>query len=392
MIMMDFITVPVLFYLYCCHKMAETIITMIRKVFFSAGISLLSLTAYCQSPGVFSESISLGGLQVQSTSIRPLGLLLGTSTATANNQGTAYIGLHRKSYLTAAATGNDMNDQVGIWIKGFYQGIGNAMPVFIGGEGYNSEDSKLTVSRNGNIGVGTINPGTEFNTNQTTYASYNASDRVLTIRSVATTQPVLELSRPAGSGIGTRIGSIYFTNGTNQADAHRQIAGIWVENMGRTDYPATMGGRLVFMTKAYGGGVQNKIMMDSFGNLGIGTLDTKGYKLAVAGNMIAEQVKVKLQSGWPDYVFADDYSLSPLAAVAAYVKNNKHLPEIPAADEVTRNGLDVGAMNKLLLKKVEELTLYIINQQQQIEAQREVNKTQMEMLLKLQQEVAALKK
>lgn len=356
------------------------------------GITLLSLTAYCQEPGpgVFSGYINLGWLEVQSTVNRPQGLLFGTTTPTTGNQGTAFIGLHRKSYISTTGTGNDLNDQVGIWIKGYYQNIGSAMPIFIGGEGFNSEDSKLTVSRNGNIGIGTINPGTEFNTNQTTYgSSYNASDKVLTIRSA--NQPVLELSRPASSTIGNRIGAIYFTNASNQSDAHRQVAGIWVENAGRTDYPTLMGGRLVFMTKGYAGGVQNKITMDSFGNLGIGTLDTKGYKLAVAGNMIAEQVKVKLQSGWPDYVFTDDYALPPLAEVAAYIKANKHLPEIPAAEEIAREGLDVGQMNKRLLKKVEELTLYIIAQQQEIKAQRESNKAQMEMLLKLQQEVAALK-
>ncbi|GAA0548817.1 hypothetical protein [Chitinophaga japonensis] len=320
-----------------------------------------------------------------------MGLRLATNTSTANDQGFAYIGLHRKSYISATGTGNDMNDHVGIWIKGFYQGVGSAMPVFIGGAGYNSEDSKLMVDRNGNIGIGTVSPGTEYNKNQTAYpVTYGPTDRVLTIRS--SNLPVLELSRPAGSTVGDRVGAIYFTNGTNQADAHLQVAGIWAENDGRTEYPNLMAGRLVFMTKRYGGATQGKMVLDQNGNLGIGTLDTKGYKLAVAGNMIAEKVKVKLQSGWPDYVFEEDYPLPPLAEVAAYVKANRHLPEMPTAGQIAEEGLDVGEMNKRLLQKVEELTLYIIEQQQQIAEQRHVNKIQMELLRELQREVKELKK
>jgi len=363
---------------------------MIRKICFSVGLSLLSLTAYCQAPGNFSEYVNISGLQLQSATIKPAGLFLYTSSTPANNQGSAYLGLHRKSYISGTSTGNDLNDSVGIWIKGYYQNYGGAMPVFIGGAGFDSEDCKLMVDRNGNIGIGTVNPGTEFNTNQAAYPSYSASDRVLTIRS--SHLPVLELSRPAGSTIGNRIGAIYFTNTTNQADAHRQVAGIWAENDGRTEYPDLMAGRLVFMTKGYAGAAQRKMVLDQDGNLGIGTTDTKGYKLAVAGNMIAEKVKVKLQSGWPDYVFEEDYPLPPLTEVAAYVKANKHLPAMPTAKEVAEEGLDVGEMNRRLLQQVEELTLYIIAQQQEIAAQREVNKMQMELLLELQREITELKK
>lgn len=343
-----------------------------KKLFLSIQVCMLSVFCYGQV-GNFSEII-IDSLNVQSTAARPMGLTLLSNTSSANNQGTAYIGLHRKSYISATASGNDMTDNVGLWIKGFYQGIGNSMPIFIGGAGYQNEDCKMMVDKNGNIGIGTIVPGTQFNINQGTYPSYGASDKVLTIST--TTVPVLELARPiAGTTVGNKIGAIYFTNLQGQSDAHRQVAAIWAENGGGTQYPLLTGGRLVFMTKASAAGLQSKMVFTEQGNLGIGTEDTKGYKLAVAGTMIAERVKVKLQSSWPDYVFADDYKLPSLAEVGTYIKQNRHLPDMPAADEVAKEGLDVGEMNKLLLKKVEELTLYLLKQDEKIQQLTEEIKT-----------------
>lgn len=119
-------------------------------------------------------------------------------------------------------------------------------------------------------------------------------------------------------------------------------------------------------------------------NVGIGTTDTKGYKLAVAGNMIAESVKVQLRSAWPDYVFAKDYTLPSLKETEKHIKENSHLPGIPSAAEVKSNGLDVGEMNAKLLKKIEELTLYVIDLNKKSSSQGILVK-------KLQNEVKKLK-
>jgi hypothetical protein len=120
------------------------------------------------------------------------------------------------------------------------------------------------------------------------------------------------------------------------------------------------------------------------GNMGIGTQDTRGYKLAVSGNMIAESVKVQLRSAWPDYVFAKDYTLPSLKETEKHIKENNHLPGIPSAAEVKTNGIDVGEMNAKLLKKVEELTLYVIDLNKKSSSQ-EI------MVKKLQNEVKKLK-
>jgi len=97
----------------------------------------------------------------------------------------------------------------------------------------------------------------------------------------------------------------------------------------------------------------------------IGTVPA-GYKLAVGGKAIAEEIVVKLQANWPDYVFADTYKLPSLLEVERYIREHKHLPGVPTAEEVKTEGLSVGEMNAVLLKKVEELTLYVIELQKQV--------------------------
>ncbi|WP_422360786.1 hypothetical protein [Reichenbachiella sp.] len=96
------------------------------------------------------------------------------------------------------------------------------------------------------------------------------------------------------------------------------------------------------------------------GNVGIGTT-TPTALLSVAGTMDAREIKVEVEAGvTPDYVFADDYSLSSLEETASYIEENHHLPEIPSAKEMEANGMNVGEINLLLLKKIEELTLHLI--------------------------------
>lgn len=108
------------------------------------------------------------------------------------------------------------------------------------------------------------------------------------------------------------------------------------------------------------------------GKMGIGTTTVPyDYKLAVNGKIIAEKLRVQAYAIWPDYVFQQGYSPMPLAELEHFIKQNKHLPEIPSAVQVEKEGLDLGDNQALLLKKIEELTLYLIEQDKRMKAQEQ---------------------
>jgi hypothetical protein len=110
----------------------------------------------------------------------------------------------------------------------------------------------------------------------------------------------------------------------------------------------------------------NALIVKNDGKIGIGTL-TPQAKLAVNGDIYSKKVKVT-QSGWPDYVFHTSYRLRPLSEVEQYIKLYHHLPEVPSAAEVEKDGIDLGDSQATLLKKIEELTLYIISLNKEMES------------------------
>lgn len=94
------------------------------------------------------------------------------------------------------------------------------------------------------------------------------------------------------------------------------------------------------------------------------------YALSVDGDIVAKKVVVQM-TNWADYVFANDYKLKPLEEVEAFIKENKHLPDVPSEATVLKEGADVAEMNRILLQKVEELTLYVLDQNKKIKALEE---------------------
>jgi hypothetical protein len=93
------------------------------------------------------------------------------------------------------------------------------------------------------------------------------------------------------------------------------------------------------------------------------------YKMAVGGGIITEKVRIATNgtTSWADYVFEPTYKLRSLNEVAQYIKINKHLPDVPSTAEVQASGIDLAQTQVMLLQKVEELTLYVIEQQKEIE-------------------------
>ncbi|MBO9620539.1 MAG: hypothetical protein J7539_16060 [Niabella sp.] len=123
--------------------------------------------------------------------------------------------------------------------------------------------------------------------------------------------------------------------------------------------------------------VKGKGLRVSSGSVGIGAGVVNapaGYLLAVSGKAIMEEIKIKLQSsGWPDYVFKPSYKLMSLNQVENFIKQNGHLPEVPSAQEVAKNGVDVGANQAVLLKKIEELTLHLIEMEKKMNEEHSRN-------------------
>jgi hypothetical protein len=107
--------------------------------------------------------------------------------------------------------------------------------------------------------------------------------------------------------------------------------------------------------------------------------------LNVIGGILTDSIWVAPSNTWSDYVFSDNYNLRPLSEVEQFIKANQHLPNIPSATEVSKNGFNMVEMNAKLLEKVEELTLYLLQQQKQLDQQQKINETQ-------QQQIDELKK
>jgi hypothetical protein len=160
------------------------------------------------------------------------------------------------------------------------------------------------------------------------------------------------------------LGGGYYSNLSVEGDA-----GIFFKNK-TAEGPGSTPGLVIAPARANKDGL--RISWD--GNVAIGDdqYATKhaGYKLAVKGNIIAELVRVKLHQDWPDYVFQPGYKLRSLQELETYIAQHKHLPDVPPAEEMAKKGQDLGEMNMILLQKVEELTLYVIELQKEVDELR----------------------
>lgn len=128
------------------------------------------------------------------------------------------------------------------------------------------------------------------------------------------------------------------------------------ENLGYSDFTTTSSGTDVWS-------INGPVAYYNSGNVGIGTNTPGTYKLAVNGNIRAKEIKVET-SNWPDYVFDVGHTIPTLEEVKKHIHENGHLINIPSEKEIKLNGIELGEMNRLLLEKIEELTLYILQQQE----------------------------
>ncbi|SCY78265.1 hypothetical protein SAMN02927916_3362 [Flavobacterium anhuiense] len=242
-----------------------------------------------------------------------------------------------ESFFTFGSTGNSIN------------GVSTVSSNFIGKD---LNNRYMTFLPNGNIGIGTSNPQTilqigEFINNNNYKLSFPGTYNFEEIK----------LGQYGNGRSGLEI--ITHTNLYNSfgvrlfAGTDTGLNGLLFQTADATNSTES----LAYSTKM-------AIILN--GNVGIGTI-APDEKLTVKGKIHTQEVRVDMAGPLvPDYVFADDYKLKSLQEIEDYVKEHKHLPEIPSAKEIENNGLKLGEMNMALLKKMEEMTLYMIEQNKQI--------------------------
>lgn len=143
----------------------------------------------------------------------------------------------------------------------------------------------------------------------------------------------------------------------------------------------------IILSSFYGLGfktIDGSMTLNANGSVAIGLSDTKiedladitnanlEYNLYVTKGIRTQQVRIDLDD-WADYVFEEDYQLRPLSEVEQFIEQNGHLPEVPSAEKVAEEGIDLGSMDATLLKKIEELTLYLIDIQKKVSKLEEDN-------------------
>ncbi|WP_179413725.1 hypothetical protein HDF19_13275 [Mucilaginibacter sp. E4BP6] len=135
----------------------------------------------------------------------------------------------------------------------------------------------------------------------------------------------------------------------------------------------------------------NIVLQPAAGSVTIGTSNIPpGFMLAINGSGIATSFTVQSYANWPDYVFNTDYKLRSLDQVKTYIDQNHHLPDIPSADQVAKDGINLGEIDNVFTKKIEERTLYLIDKDSQVKDLQEKIKLREERIRKLEDETAQL--
>ncbi len=291
---------------------------------------------------------------------------------------------------------------------------------------WTSSAERMRISSAGNVGIGYNNPGSklvvsvaptttqsngiQLRSNETLFADFGATGPTYNlygvggseiwvnsqggnlsvgpatnhaIKFVANGAERMRLLANGNFGIGTNAPTTKLSLGTYQTTTAGNVGGIALYETGNTKYGLSVNNQGfldISGNQSSAGGIRffngtdntaptERMRITSTGNVGIGTSNPQA-KLAVNGDIYAKKVKVTT-TGWPDYVFEQNYVLKPLSEVETFILANKHLPEVPSAADIAKNDQDLGEMNKVLLQKVEELTLYLIALEKENKLQKE---------------------
>ena len=215
--------------------------------------------------------------------------------------------------------------------------------------------SGIKILSNGSVGIGASNPTFSKLVVQNPITTNNAADdlRGISIEKLTTTTTRRLFIVPHGS-----------YHAYNDLTENNDFGLFW------TDNGNSINGTSGFVIAPWAGSNAGiKILSD--GKVGIGVsnpskMNEPNCKLFVLGGILTEKIKVSTYATWADYVFSNDYKLKPLKEIESFIHKNKHLPNIPSAKEIKEHGLDLGEMQAKQMEKIEELTLYIIQQNKTI--------------------------
>jgi hypothetical protein len=235
--------------------------------------------------------------------------------------------------------------------------------------GTNEDNNIMALTKNGHLGIGTLDPKEVLSVNGNIQISNSIVPMGIMTENTGTSSPIINLSlnfREINKNINYSGGAIRIDN-RPEAPMFQ-----WISRLAGTNEDHVV----MALTKN--------------GYLGIGTLDPK-ESLSVNGNIRSKQVKVETDN-WPDYVFKKDYPLPSLNSVKIFIGKHQHLPEVPSEQEIVKNGLNLGEINKIILKKIEELTLYLIEKDQKEIDQEKTIANQNARIKKIEQQLNALLK
>ena len=257
-----------------------------------------------------------------------------------------------------------------------------------------TEDVDLLVRSDGNVGIGTTSPKAKLDVNGVIQVGnrdatnggiiiaqkYTGNDYLGTLSSNYSSGALIMGYGAAGMPNQGASGQLIstFDNFNGFRSAIRVASGTFEFVSSPTKLQTTVGSQI---------DVESRFFINNQGKVGIGTKTMGNLRLAVEGSIGAREVKVEA-SGWSDFVFYDDYKLPTLKEVENHITEKGHLKDIPSAEEVEKNGFFLGEMDAKLLQKIEELTLYTIEQEKKIEA-LEMEKVENK---KQQKEIEELKK
>ena len=283
---------------------------------------ILSLTLALLSSGLFAQQV------IQKSGMRILNLKRSTNNGNANTF---------EFRISSNINGADVIAQRSLSIAATQNAADIALLA-----NPSQKNPQFLLKSNGNVGIGTNNPDYRLSVTGT-----NAS--------------VFSIGR-TGSNSNNNTFNFRISNSSDGTFNTAQSGSLII-------VPTRKSADIALITDISGAAPQFVVKART-GYVGIGT-STPRDMLAVNGTIRARKVRVMTSIGLADYVFAEDYDLKPLTEVAQYVKANHHLPNLPSAQEVKENGLEIAEFQNKLLEKIEELTLYAIDQEKRILAQEQ---------------------